>query len=106
MIDGEETDWMERARSILAQGTNRRMEPFDRFRHLHTSKERTLTELLNRFAELRARNLKELKQLTLDRKTLRLTGEHPEFGTVTLEQPLATWVADDAGHLAQVARHG
>jgi uncharacterized damage-inducible protein DinB len=104
LIDGEETDWMVRARIILAQGTNRRFEPFDRFRHLHTSKERTLTELLNRFAELRARNLKELKQLTLDRKTLGLTGEHPEFGTVTLEQLLATWVAHDLGHLAQVAR--
>ena len=104
LIDGEETDWMERARSILAQGTNRRMEPFDRFRHLHTSKERTLTELLNRFAELRASNLKELKRLALDRTTLRLTGEHPEFGTVTLEQLLATWVAHDLGHLAQISR--
>jgi hypothetical protein len=104
LIDGEETDWMERARIILAQGTNRRFEPFDRSRHLHISKEKTLTDLLNRFGELRARNLKELKQLTLDRTTLRLTGEHPEFGTVTLEQLLATWVAHDLGHLAQIAR--
>jgi hypothetical protein len=104
MIDGEETDWMERARIIMAQGTNRRFEPFDRFRHLHTSNEQTLTELLNRFGELRARNLKELRQLTLDRTTLHLTGEHPEFGTVTLEQLLATWVAHDLGHLAQIAR--
>ena len=104
LIDGEETDWMERTRIILAQGTNRRFEPFDRFRHLHTSKEETLNGLLNRFAELRARNLKELKQLRLDSTTLRLTGEHPEFGTVTLEHLLATWVAHDLGHLAQVAR--
>jgi hypothetical protein len=93
LIDGEETDWMERAHIILEQGSNLRFEPFDRFHHIHTSKQRTLTELLNHFAELRASNLKELKQLTLDRTTLRLTGEHPEFGTVTLEQLLATWVA-------------
>jgi uncharacterized damage-inducible protein DinB len=104
LIDGEETDWMERAHIILEQGSNLRFEPFDRFRHIHTSKERTLTELLNHFAELRASNLKELKQLTLDRTTLRLTGEHPEFGTVTLEQLLATWVAHDLGHLAQISR--
>ena len=104
LIDGEETDWMARAHIILAQGGNHRFEPFDRFRHLHAPKERTLTELLNRFAELRASNLKELKQLTLDGTTLRLTGEHPEFGTVTLEQLLATWVAHDLGHLAQIAR--
>jgi hypothetical protein len=104
LIDGEETDWMARAHIILEQGANLRFEPFDRFRHIHTSKEETLTERLNRFAELRADNINELRQLPLDRTTLRLTGEHPEFGTVTLEQLLATWVAHDLGHLAQVAR--
>ena len=104
LIDGEETDWMARAHMILAQGGSHRFEPFDRLRHLHTTKDRTITELLNQFAELRAGNLKELKQLKLDRTMLRLTGEHPEFGTVTLEQLLATWVAHDLGHLAQIAR--
>lgn len=104
IVDGEETDWMGRTRVILAQGATRRFEPFDRFRHLHTANETTLADRLARFAELRARNLKELKQITLDRTTLQLTGEHPEFGTVTLEQLLSTWVAHDLGHIAQVAR--
>jgi hypothetical protein len=31
-------------------------------------------------------------------------GRHPEFGVVTMEQHLATWVAHDLGHVAQVAR--
>ena len=35
---------------------------------------------------------------------LALEGEHPEFGAVTLSQLLATWVAHDLGHVAQVAR--
>jgi hypothetical protein len=35
---------------------------------------------------------------------MELTGEHPELGPVTLEQLLATWVAHDLGHLAQIAR--
>jgi hypothetical protein len=33
-----------------------------------------------------------------------LEGEHPAFGTVTLRQLLATWVAHDLGHIAQIAR--
>ena len=31
-------------------------------------------------------------------------GRHPEFGVVTLEQHLATWVAHDLGHARQVVR--
>lgn len=31
-------------------------------------------------------------------------GRHPEFGAVTLEQLLATWVTHDHAHLAQIAR--
>jgi len=104
LIDGEETDWMVRAHIILAQGGNRQFEPFDRLRHLQTPKDKAIAELLNQFAELRAGNLKELKKLKLDRTTLQLTGEHPELGTVTLEHLLATWVAHDLSHLAQIAR--
>ncbi len=29
---------------------------------------------------------------------------HPEFGSVTLAQLLATWVAHDLDHLMQIAR--
>jgi hypothetical protein len=106
LIDGEETDWMPRARLILrgADGTRRRFEPYDRFRHLTLNEGRTLDELLDRFAQLRARNLAELAGLALGPAQLRLTGEHPDFGAVTLEQLLATWVAHDLGHLAQIAR--
>jgi len=104
LIDGEETDWMTRARIILAQGDDRRFEPFDRFRHLRTNPGKSLDSLLDRFAELRARNLEELRALNLTPDQFRLTGEHPAFGAVTLAQLLATWVVHDLGHLAQVAR--
>lgn len=104
LIDGEETDWMERTRIILAQGSDRRFEPFDRFGHLERNAGAELSRLLERFAELRARNLRDLRALELGPDELRLTGEHPEFGTVTLEQLLATWVAHDLSHLAQIAR--
>jgi hypothetical protein len=104
LIDGEEKDWMDRVRIILAQEGDRRFEPFDRFGHLRATEGRTLGELLDRFAELRERNLRELKALSPSGDQLRLTGEHPEFGSVTLEQLLATWVAHDLGHIAQIGR--
>ena len=33
LIDGEETDWIPRARIILARGADPVFEPYDRFRH-------------------------------------------------------------------------
>src|SRR5437773_9996058 len=60
LIDGEETDWMPRARIILAQGANRRFEPYDRFRHRKRNATRTLESLLDEFARLRAENLRAL----------------------------------------------
>jgi hypothetical protein len=104
LIDGEETNWMTRARVILSESPVRRFTPFDRARHLGANTERTLNELLDRFADLRARNLVELRALDLTPAHLKLTGEHPEFGTVTLEQLLSTWVAHDLGHIGQIVR--
>ncbi|MBX2990267.1 MAG: DinB family protein [Bacteroidetes bacterium] len=104
LIDGEETDWTARLRIILSQEHVRKFEPFDRFRHLRTNKEKPLDELLARFAALRAKNLADVKALNLNDGHLRRTGEHPEFGTVTLEQLLATWVVHDLDHLAQISR--
>lgn len=62
LVHGERTDWIPRAKLILAQGTNRRFEPFDRFAHVRESAGKSLIELL------------------------------------------ATWVAHDLGHLAQISR--
>jgi hypothetical protein len=104
LIDGEETDWLARARIILGDAANRRFVPFDRTRHLRANQGRSLAELLARFDELRRRNLRELRALHLTPSQLERTGEHPDFGTVTLAQLLATWVAHDLGHVAQIAR--
>ena len=104
LIDAEETDWMPRARVILAQGTDRRFPPFDRFRHLRENRGKPLGELLDRFDVLRGRNVADLAAFQIGPRELALTGEHPEFGSVTLAQLLATWVAHDLGHVAQAAR--
>jgi hypothetical protein len=104
LIDGELTDWMARLHIILTQRSDRRFEPFDRFRHLTRNKDRALSELLREFRHLRDKNLRELRSLNLSARQLQLTGEHPAFGTVTLAQLLSTWVAHDLGHIAQITR--
>src|SRR5262244_624465 len=60
LIDGEETDWIPRARIILAKGPEPRFEPYDRFRHRARNVGRSLESLLAEFARLRAENLELL----------------------------------------------
>ena len=104
LIHGERADWIPRARIILAQGANRRFEPYDRFAQYRESEGKTLAQLLDEFAALRAANLETLRGWRLGERELALEGEHPAFGAVTLRQLLATWVAHDLGHLAQTSR--
>ncbi|MGH7650755.1 MAG: DinB family protein [Gemmatimonadaceae bacterium] len=102
LIHGERTDWIPRARIILKQESYRRFEPFDRFAELKT--DRTVRERLEEFETLRAGNVATLRGWNLKEKDLELTGEHPELGTVTLRQLLATWVVHDVSHVAQITR--
>ena len=104
LIHGERTDWVPRARIILEQGTNRRFTPYDRFAQFHESAGKSLAELLDEFTHLRSANVVILREWNLGDEQLALTGEHPEFGPVTLRQLLATWVAHDLAHLAQTTR--
>ena len=104
LAHAERDDWIPRARIILAQGADRRFTPYDRFAQFRESQGKLLTDLLEEFAELRARNLATLSGWRLTDAQLELTGEHPAFGSVTLRQHLATWVAHDLGHIAQTAR--
>src|SRR5260221_12392162 len=104
LIDGEETDWIPRARIILAKGPDLRFEPYDRFRHRTRNGDRTLAYLLAEFAQLRASNLELVRSWKVTAQELDLPAEHPSLGRVTLRQLEAAWVVHDLGHLAQVAR--
>jgi hypothetical protein len=104
LIHGERTDWIPRAQLILAQGPERRFAPFDRFAQFRESQGKSLADLLDEFARLRAENLATLAGWRLTDAQLALQGEHPDFGPVTLRQLLATWVVHDLGHVAQTAR--
>src|SRR5947209_13404480 len=79
LIDGEETDWIPRARIILAQGPDLRFVPYDRFRHRARNADRSLQSLLAEFATLRAGNLELLRSWNLTARELDLPGEHPSL---------------------------
>jgi len=103
LVQGERTDWIPRARHILA-GETRPFEPFDRTAQFIESEGKSLDELLAMFAELRRRNVATLVAMNLTDDDLGRSGLHPELGKVTLGQLLATWVVHDLDHVTQVAR--
>ena len=104
LIHCEREDWIRRAEMVLAQGPRRKFTPLDRVAQLRERQDRTLPELLDEFADLRAKNLATLTGWNLTDAHLALEGEHPEFGAVTMKQLLSTWVAHDLGHLVQINR--
>jgi hypothetical protein len=104
LIDGEETDWIPRARIILSRAVDARFERYDRFRHRTRNVGRSLESLLDEFARLRGENLTLLRSWQLSETDLALTAVHPILGPVTLRQLLAAWAVHDLGHIAQVAR--
>ena len=103
LIDGERTNWILRARHILA-GERRPFEPFDRTAQFTESQGKSVGELLTTFAELRRENVAALVGMNLTSADLSRTGQHPEFGEVRLGQLLATWVVHDLDHVGQIVR--
>jgi hypothetical protein len=104
LVHGEETDWVPRVKIILEHGESRAFEPFDRFAQFEKSKGKSLMDLLDEFDSLRKGNLSLLERMTITPAQLALRGMHPELGSVTLSQLLATWVAHDLSHVAQATR--
>ncbi len=102
LIHAEKTDWLPRARVILAQEGNVTFEPFDRLAQFGSSAGKSLEELLNEFARLRAEGLETLRSWNLTPEQLSLKGTHPELGEVTLRELLATWVVHDLTHIRQI----
>lgn len=104
LIHGEQTDWIARLEIILSDKKDKKFTPFDRFAQFHESKGKSLNDLLDEFKLLRAENLKILVSKNLSEIDLDRLGIHPDFGTVTLKNLIATWVVHDLNHLAQISR--
>jgi hypothetical protein len=104
LIEGEETDWIPRARIILEQGETRPFDKFDRFAMFQKSKGKSLLELLAQFEQLRGESLRQLDEMKLTPELLQKQGTHPALGVVTLSQLLSAWVVHDLGHIRQIVR--
>jgi hypothetical protein len=104
LIQGDRTDWITRVEHILRHGDAVPFAPFDREGMFEESRGRSLGELLETLDRLRGENLQRLAALRLSNDDLDRRGLHPELGPVTLGQHLATWVAHDLSHIAQIAR--
>lgn len=104
LIHGEKTDWIVRSEIILSSKENKTFEPFDRFAMINDEPDKSLEDLLEKFAQLRAENLAKLKAFNLKESDLVKKGIHPALGTVTLQELLACWVVHDLNHLSQISR--
>ena len=104
LIEGEENDWIPRARIILEQGEARPFDKFDRFAMYEKSRGKSLSELLKQFEQLRGESLRQLDEMNLTPELLQKQGSHPALGVVTLSQLLSAWVVHDLGHIRQIVR--
>jgi len=104
MAHCERYDWMPRARIILESGDAIPFPPLDRTAHFRASEGKTLEQLLDEFAALRAESLVALAALQLTEEQMALKGQHPAFGVVTLGELLTTWAVHDLTHLHQISR--
>ncbi|MEP6762772.1 MAG: DinB family protein [Gemmatimonadaceae bacterium] len=104
LVHGERYDWIPRVEHLLKHGESMPFPKFDRLAQFEESKEKSLSQLLDEFAELRANSLRQLDSLQLTPTDLARTGTHSVFGRVTLSQLLSTWVAHDLDHLQQITR--
>lgn len=102
LITGELGSWVGRTKRILEHGTGLAFDGFDRFAMLERDEGRSLEDLVEQFATLRAANLDTLAGLGLTKADLDQRGLHPSLGEVTLRELLASWSVHDLNHVAQV----
>ena len=76
-------------------------DKFDRHAMLERDKGVPMSDLLDRFEELRAQSLSRLDELITD-DDLEKPGYHPSLGNVTMRNLLATWAVHDLDHTSQI----
>src|SRR6476469_4285257 len=82
LITAELDDWIVRTKRILEHGTSLPFDSFNRFAHVGRDDDASLDQLVDRFAELRAKSLGERAELVED-SDLDRPGRHPALGDVT-----------------------
>jgi hypothetical protein len=99
----EGADWLDRVRVILESDRSSAFRPIDREAGFSLFDGWAMEALLDQFALTRSKNLIQLEAL-VSKDDLSRQGRHPEFGSVTLSQLLATWVTHDLNHVGQIVK--
>jgi ferric-dicitrate binding protein FerR (iron transport regulator) len=89
---------------IMEFGEAQVFEPFDRWAQERESQGKSLSQLLDEFANLRTENLQELRTLNLQPADFDRRGRHPALGVVTMSELLSAWAGHDLTHLHQISR--
>ena len=97
----EEHDWLTRARMIVEAGTAEAFPPVDHGDQSGRYAGQSIEQVLERFTDLRSRNLDAVRALVDDPGALDRRGLHPSLGEVTMRELLATWVVHDLNHMRQ-----
>lgn len=103
-IHNERTNWLPRLRVFLSEAEDRRFPPFHQLPELRAYADRTVSQLLAEFADLRTESVSILRDLDLGADDLAREAEHPTLGAVNLGQLLSTWVVHDLNHLHQITK--
>ena len=101
LVTAELDNYLARAQHILDHGATTPFEPFDRVAFKGRDDDKSLDELVEWFAELRAENLARLADLVHD-ADLDRRGLHPALGEITMRELLATWSVHDLDHVSQI----
>ena len=104
LIHCDEYNWIPRIEVTLSDSTLRQFEPLDRFAQLQKSEGKSLNQLLDEFIKIRYASLEKLNALNITNEQLSKTAIHPELGSVTLSQLIATWLVHDLDHISQIVR--
>lgn len=104
LIEGEKINWIPRLEWIIQQGESEPFPPFDRNAHLSQPTDTSLAQKLTELQELRTHNITRLRALIDTKRTLELTGQHPQFGSVRIRELISTWAVHDLTHMSQIVR--
>ena len=104
VTDAEEHNWIPRVRSFVEGDGSGGLPPFDREAGLRRYAEVPIDKLIAEFARRRRESLAAFDALALQPADFARQARHPELGTVTLGQLIATWVTHDHAHAAQICR--